>query len=136
MNCVTLVGRLTRDPEVRWSTGDNSMCIARFSVAVDRRTKKDGGQTADFPNVKAFGKTAEIIEKYFKKGMKIGIVGRLETGKYQNKDGKDVYYTEVIAENIEFVESKSASQNNTETPVTDEKGFQNADDIPEELPFN
>ena len=98
MNSVQLVGRFTRDPEIRYTDGGAS--IARFSVAVDRRFAKEGEQSADFINIVAFGKTAEFIEKYFKKGNRIGIVGRIQTGSYKNKDGATVYTTDVIAENV------------------------------------
>lgn len=105
MNTVQLVGRLTKDPDVKYTNGGTS--IARFTVAVDRRFKSEGGPTADFPSVVAFGKTAEFVEKYFHKGQRIGISGRLQTGSYEDKDGKKVYTTDVIAEAVEFVESKS-----------------------------
>jgi len=134
MNSVQLVGRFTRDPEIRYTDGGAS--IARFSVAVDRRFAKEGEQSADFINIVAFGKTAEFIEKYFKKGNRIGIVGRIQTGSYKNKDGATVYTTDVIAENVEFVESKQNNQSaqGTATPPAD---FMNIpDDIAEELPFN
>lgn len=134
MNAVQLVGRFTRDPEIRYTDGGAS--IARFSVAVDRRFAKEGEQSADFINIVAFGKTAEFIEKYFKKGNRIGIVGRIQTGSYKNKDGATVYTTDVIAENVEFVESKQNNQptQGTATPPAD---FMNIPDIPdEELPFN
>lgn len=144
MNNVQLVGRMTRDPETRWTTGNNQMCIARFTLAVDRRFKKDGDQqTADFISCKAFGKTAEFIEKYFNKGRRIGVVGRIETGSYE-KDGNKVYYTEVIVEQAEFVDNKSDASNNTETsfnnndskPSTPVDQFINVpDEIQEELPF-
>lgn len=143
MNSVQLVGRLTRDPDVRYT--DGGVTIARFSLAVDRRFKSDNSPTADFPNLVAFGKTAEFIEKYFRKGMRIGIQGRIQTGSYTNQDGNKVYTTDVVVENCEFVESKG-SQNNTSGNdsggfnnygPTDDDGFMNIpDDIDEELPFN
>ena len=105
MNSVQLVGRFTRDPEIRYSQGDNASCIASFSIAVDRPIKS-AQQTADFPNIVAFGKTAEFIEKYFRKGMRIGLNGRLQTRSYDNRDGKKVWVTEVVAEHVEFVENK------------------------------
>lgn len=144
MNSVQLVGRFTRDPEVRYSDGGST--IARFSLAVDRRFKSENGPTADFPNCIAFGKTAEFIEKYFRKGMRIGVQGRIQTGSYTNQEGVKVYTTDVVVENCEFVESKSAQQNPSEgnenrgfnsygEPGDD--GFMNIpDDIDEELPFN
>ncbi len=113
MNKAMLVGRLTRDPNVRYSQGDNPMCIARFTLAVDRRRSRNqdnNGQTADFISCIAFGKTGEFVEKYAHKGTKFDIVGRIQTGSYQNKDGQTVYTTEVVVEEIEFGESKGAQQ--------------------------
>lgn len=143
MNSVQLVGRFTKDPDVRYT--DGGMTIARFSLAVDRRFKSDNGPTADFPNLVAFGKTAEFIEKYFRKGMRIGIQGRIQTGSYTNNDGNKVYTTDVVVENCEFVESKGSHNNasgddsggfNNCGPA-DNDGFMNIpDDIDEELPFN
>ena len=139
MNCTQLVGRLTRDPEVRYSQGQNSMCIASFSIAVDRRFKKDGEPTADFINCKAFGKQGEFVEKYFTKGKRIGVVGRIQTGTYTNKDGQKVYYTEVVCDQVEFVDNKGDSGNGGQTPPAqqpDKDGFMNIPDgIDEELPF-
>ena len=110
MNKVILVGRLTRDPDVRYSQGEQSMAIARFSLAVDRRFKRDGdNQSADFISCVAFGKTAEFIEKYVHKGTKLVLEGRIQTGSYTNKDGVKVYTTDVVAENVEFAESKATS---------------------------
>lgn len=137
MNCVQLVGRLTKDPEIKY--GNNGTTIARFSVAVDRRFKSEGGPTADFPNIVAFGKTAEFLEKYFKKGMRIGLIGRIQTGSYEKQDGTKVYTTDVIAENVEFVESKQSSQETTQEPPAGSvgDGFMDIPDgIDEELPFN
>lgn len=144
MNKVELVGRLTRDPEVRYTQGENASAIARFSVAINRRFKNnEGNYDADFINCIAFGKSAEFIEKYFKKGMAIGIVGRLTTGNYTNKDGVKVYTTDVVVEDAEFVESKNSSgtsapsntPTNNNVPSADE--FMNIPDgIDEELPFN
>ena len=138
MNCVQLVGRLTRDPDVKYTNDGTS--IVRFGIAVDRRFKKEGGQTADFPNIVAFGKTAEFIEKYFRKGMRIGLMGRIQTGSYDHKDGYTVYTTDVIAENVEFVESKQQQEENTQAPATESSvgnGFMDIPDgIDEELPFN
>ena len=109
MNQVILMGRLTRDPEVRYSGGESSMAIARYTLAVDRRFKRDGEATADFINCVSFGKTAEFAERYFRKGIKIAVSGRIQTGSYTNKDGVKVYTTEVVVENQEFCESKAAS---------------------------
>ena len=144
MNKSILVGRLTRDPEVRYSQGENANAVARFTIAVNRRFKNnEGNYDADFINCVAFGKSAEFIEKYFKKGMAIGITGRIQTGNYTNKDGVKVYTTDVVVEEAEFVESKngggaSAPSNtpaNNNAPSAD--GFMNIPDgIDEELPFN
>lgn len=141
MNKVILMGRLTRDAEIRYSQDENSMAIARFSLAVDRRFRKDGEQGADFINCIAFGKTAEFYEKFGRKGTKFVIEGRIQTGSYTNKDGQRVYTTDVVVENTEFAESKSnnqsgnSSQNNS-VPSSD-YGFMNIPDgIDEELPFN
>lgn len=107
MNNVVLMGRLTRDPEVRYTQGDNPVAIARYTLAVDRRVKAaDGQQTADFINIISFGKTAESAEKMLHKGMKICIDGRIQSGSYTNKDGQKVYTTEVLAEHFEFCEKK------------------------------
>lgn len=132
MNSVCLVGRLTRDPEIKVSASGSS--YARFAIAVDRRKKDDG---ADFINIIAFGKTSEFIEKYFRKGQRIGITGRIQTGSYDGKDGKKVYTFDVIADNVEFVESKSASGPASATPANAD-GFVNVPDGLEDdgLPFN
>lgn len=133
MNKVQLVGRLTKDAEVRYSQGDSQMAIARFTVAVDRRGKNN---EADFISCVAFGKTAEFIEKYFSKGNRIGICGHIQTGSYTDKDNKKVYTTDVIADEAEFVESKSSAEQVKEQPKVDENGFMNIpDDIDEDLPF-
>lgn len=142
MNKVILMGRLTRDPEVRYSSGENATAVARFSLAVDRRFKREGEQNADFISCVAFGKTAEFIEKYFRKGMRMTLAGRIQTGSYTNKEGNKVYTTDVFVEECEFAESKKASEENRDTgyvpnnaPGSD--GFMNIPDgIDEELPFN
>lgn len=140
MNSVNLVGRLTRDPEVRYTEGGTS--IARFTVACDRKFKKQGDtQTADFISCVAFGKTAEFMEKYFNQGSKIGLCGRIQTGSYTNNDGIKVYTTDVVVDNVEFVESKTSSSGqgfNPEPSLADANdGFMNIPDgIDEELPFN
>ena len=108
MNKAILMGRLTRDPEVRYSAGENSMAIARYTLAVDRRFKRDGEATADFISCVAFGRSAEFAEKYFYQGIKIAVSGRIQTGSYTNRDGQKVYTTEVMVEDQEFAESKSA----------------------------
>ena len=113
MNKVILMGRLTKDPEVRYSQGDNAMAIAKYTLAVDRRVSRNASSdepTADFINITAFGKSGEFAEKYFRKGMKVAVTGRLQTGSYTNKDGVKVYTTDVIVEEQEFAESKAASQ--------------------------
>lgn len=141
MNNVVLVGRFTRDPDVRYTDGGTS--IARFSLAVDRRFKNDNGPTADFPNCVAFGKTAEFIEKYFRQGMRICVQGRIQTGSYTNQEGIKIYTTDVVVENCEFVESKAAQDNGSSTSgqqsgfgEADTDGFMHVPDgIDEELPF-
>ena len=115
MNKVVLMGRLTRNPEIRYSNGQGGeqLCIARFTLAVDRRfTRRDNNgneQTADFISIVVFGKLAEHVEKYYKQGLKIALSGRIQTGSYTNKDGQKVYTTEVVAEELEFAESKNAA---------------------------
>ena len=110
MNLVILMGRLTRDPEIRYSSGDSQTAVARFSIAVDRRFRRDGGQETDFFDCNAFGRSAEFVEKYLKKGVKIVLQGRIENNNYTNREGQKVYGTRIVAENIEFAESKAASQ--------------------------
>ena len=140
MNKCILVGRLTKDPETRVSQGDNGTTITRFSIAVNRRFKnKEGVYEADFPNCVCYGKTAEFVDQYFKKGMAIGITGRLATGSYTNKDGQKVYTTDVVVEEAEFVESKNSgsSDNNQSAPANKNTDFMSIPDgIDEELPFN
>lgn len=110
MNKVVLMGRLTRDPEVRYSQGERSTAVARYSLAVQRRFKREGDADADFINCVAFGRQAEFAEKYFRQGMKICISGRIQTGSYVNRDGIKVYTTDVVVEEQDFCESKNASQ--------------------------
>lgn len=146
MNKVILMGRLTKDPEVRYSQGENPMAIARYSIAVDRRGGRNNtdGQTADFINCVAFGKAAEFTEKYLRKGTKIAVTGRIQTGSYTNKDGVKVYTTDVVVEEQEFAESKNNagqdsgfSGGNSSSQMTAGDGFMNIPDgIDEELPFN
>ena len=112
MNKVILMGRLTRDPEVRYSAGENALAIARYTLAVDRRFRRDGEATADFISCVVFGRGAEFAEKYFHQGIRIVVSGRIQTGSYTNKDGNKVYTTEVVVEEQEFAESKNASGNN------------------------
>lgn len=143
MNKVILMGRLTRDPEVRYSQGENATAIARYTLAVDRRYKGNGDQSADFINCTAFGKSGEFAEKYLHKGTKIVVVGRIQTGSYTNKDGVKVYTTEVVVEEHEFAESKKTSEEGDSAaapapaPTGAGDGFMNIPDgIDEELPFN
>lgn len=141
MNKVILMGRLTRDPEVRYTQGENPMAIARYSLAVNRMTKQQEGQpSADFPNILVFGKMAEFAEKYLHKGTKIVLVGRLQTGSYTNKDGVKVYTTEVVVESQEFAESKNTQGESGNAPHESQAaddGFMNIPDgLDEELPFN
>ena len=122
MNSVHLMGRLTRDPEIKVSqTANGQMTVARYTLAVDRRYKKDGEQSADFISCVAFGKSGEFAEKYLHKGTKIAITGRIQTGSYTNKDGAKVYTTDVVAEEHEFCESKAVAQN-TETSAPEQSG--------------
>ncbi|MCI8561359.1 MAG: single-stranded DNA-binding protein [Dorea sp.] len=151
MNKVILMGRLTRDPEVRYSQSENSMAIARYTLAVDRRFRRnnDGEQTADFIGCVAFGRSAEFAERYFRQGLKVVVTGRIQTGSYTNKDGQKVYTTDVVVEDQEFAESKATSDANaggfrqsapTPAPASMPDagdGFMNIPDgIDEELPFN
>ena len=143
------MGRLTRDPEVRYSQGENAMAIARYTLAVDRRFNRNGGddQSADFIGCVAFGRSGEFAEKYFRKGTKVLVTGRIQTGSYTNKDGVKVYTTDVVVEDQEFAESKNSSGNdggytgggNSRVPEPSGAGdgFMNIPDgIDEELPFN
>ena len=147
MNKVILMGRLTRDPEIRYSQGEQSMAIARYTVAVDRRFQRNNsdGQTADFIPCVAFGRSGEFAEKYFHKGIKVVVEGRIQTGSYTNKEGQKVYTTEVIVENQEFAESKNANGGGGDFAPADRPapesasvdGFMNIpDSIDEELPFS
>lgn len=135
------MGRLVRDPDVRYSQGEHSMAIARYTLAVDRRLKRDGDQSADFVGCVVFGKSAEFAEKYFHQGLKIAIIGRIQTGSYTNKDGNKVYTTDVFVEEQEFVESKKSSDNQvsrqSQNSQSNSDGFMNIPEgIDEELPFN
>ena len=142
MNKVILMGRLTRDPEVRYTSGDNSLAIARYTLAVDRRFKREGEATADFIGCVAFGRQAEFTEKYFRQGLKVVITGRIQTGSYVNKDGVKVYTTDVVVEEQEFAESKAVAKSQEieqkpEKKNVDVEGFMNIPEgIEEELPFN
>ena len=144
MNRVILMGRLTRDPEVRYSQGERSMAIARYTLAVDRRGRRgqdgDQGQTADFINIVAFDRAGEFAEKYFHKGIRIVITGRIQTGSYTNKDGQRIYTTDVIVDEQEFADAKrdgaESSHYGASSPIGD--GFMNIPDGVEDevLPFN
>ena len=152
MNKVIMMGRLTRDPEVRYSQGANQTAVARFSIAVDRRMKREGEPDADFFNCTCFGKQAEFVEKYLHKGIKVVLSGRVQNDNYTNKDGQMVYGVRVMVDELEFAESKNASgnasgngnnagnaSNGNNAPATGGAGdaFMNIPDgIDEELPFN
>ena len=152
MNKVILMGRLVRDPEVRYTQGDNQMAIARYTLAVDRRFNRNGDEnTADFISCVAFGKSGEFAERYFRKGTKVLVTGRIQTGSYTNKDGVKVYTTDVVVEDQEFAESKNSNNNSGDNygnnfgggnsqsaaPMAADDGFMNIPDgIDEELPFN
>lgn len=139
MNKVILIGRLVADPEVRYSQSDNPLAVARYRLAVDRRFKREGDeQTADFISCVAIGKNGEFAEKYLRKGMKIAVSGRIQTGSYTNKDGVKVYTTDVIVEEHDFCESKTSSDNSGRPePAAYNDGFMNIpDSIDDEIPFN
>ena len=141
MNKVILMGRLARDPEVRYG-GANNTAVAKYSLAVPRKFKRDGDQECDFINCVAFGKLGEFAEKYLRKGIKIAIVGRIQTGSYTNKDGQKVYKTDVVVEEQEFAESKNSScgNNSSGNALVQNNGGEDfmhiPDGIDEELPFN
>ena len=144
MNKCILMGRLTREPEMRYSQGENSVAIARYTLAVDHRYKREGDeQTADFINCVAFGKAGEFAEKYFHKGTKITVVGRIQTGSFTSKEGQKVYTTDVVVEEQEFAESKNSgsgvetSNTSSNNNASSGEGFMNIPDgIDEQLPFN
>ena len=151
MNKVILMGRLTRDPDIRYSQGERQMAIARYTLAVDRRFRRDGEATADFINCVVFGRGAEFAEKYFHQGIRIVVSGRIQTGSYTNREGQKVYTTEVVVEEQEFAESKAVSDSHVgrapagaptpyEAPspsAASADGFMNIPDgIDEELPFS
>ncbi|MBE5886515.1 MAG: single-stranded DNA-binding protein [Lachnospiraceae bacterium] len=147
MNKVILMGRLTRDPDVRYSQGENPTAIARYSLAVDRRFNRGDENNTDFINIVAFGRAGEFAEKYLHKGTKVLVTGRIQTGSYTNKDGQKVYTTDVVAEDQEFAESKNASSeggyagnsnySRNEAPAAADGDFMSIPDgIVEELPFN
>lgn len=134
MNKIILMGRLTRDPEVRYG-GSNNMAIARFSLAVDRRFKREGQPDADFFDCTAFGKTAEFVEKYLSKGVKVVIDGEMQNNNYTNKEGRKVYGFRVVVNQIEFAESKKTSQQNTERQAESDEFINIPEGIDGELPF-
>lgn len=148
MNKVILIGRLTRDPEVRYSSGASSTAIANFSIAVDRRFKREGDPDADFFDCTAFGKQAEFVERYLKKGTKMVVVGRLQNDNYTNKEGQKVYRIRIMVDELEFAESKNAAGGNGQAggdyqpgakpqPMAAADGFMNiSEGIDEELPFS
>ena len=152
MNKVILMGRLTRDPDVRYSAGESGTSVARYTLAVDRRfNKRDGEATADFISCVAFGRSAEFAEKYFHQGLKVVVTGRIQTGSYTNKDGQKVYTTDIVVEEQEFAESKAAGNEQVSStaaarpnpaqasmPKADAHGFMNIPDGVEDegLPFN
>ena len=138
MNKVIEIGRLTKDPEIRYSQGANTTCIARYTLAVDRKFKQDGQPTADFINCIAFGKLGEFAEKYLHKGIKIAVTGRIQTGSYKNKDGNTAYTTDVVVEEQEFCESKSQSNSQPQpTPSNDNSWMSIPDNLDDSsLPFN
>ena len=137
MNKVILIGRLTRDPEVRYSQGQNPIAVARYSLAVNRKTTREGEPDADFINCIALGKNGDFAEKYLRKGMKIAVEGRIQTGSYTNRDGQRVYTTDIVVESHEFCESKGNDTQQTSPQSSYNDGFMNiADSLDEELPFN
>ena len=145
MNKVILMGRLTRDPDIRHSAGENAQAVARYTLAVDRRFKRDGDATGDFIGCVAFGRQAEFAERYLHQGTKIAVTGRIQTGSYTNRDGQRVYTTDVVIEEQEFAESKAAAgnggQNNysrsSSAATSDADGFMNIPDgLDDELPFS
>lgn len=134
MNKVILIGRTTKEADVRYSQGEKAMAIARISIALERKYKREGEPTADFVNCIAFGKTAETIAKYVLKGTKIAVVGHIQTGSFTNKEGQKVYTTDVVIDEFEFCESKNNQQSNA--PQTSGDGFMSIPDgIEDELPF-
>ena len=127
---------MTKDPEIRYSQGANTTCVARYTLAVDRKFKQEGQPNADFINCIAFGKLGEFAEKYLHKGVKIAVTGRIQTGSYTNKDGQKIYTTDVVVEEQEFCESKSQSNSQPQPTPSVDMGFMNIDTDMESLPFN
>ena len=137
MNKVIEIGRLTKDPDIRYSQGANTTCVARYTLAVDRKFKQEGQPTADFINCIAFGKLGEFAEKYLHKGTKIAVTGRIQTGSYKNKDGNTVYTTDVVVEEQEFCESKSQSNSQPQPTQSNDNSWMNIPDgVEDSLPFN
>lgn len=151
MNKTILMGRLTRDPEVRYSAGENATAIARFTLAVNRRFRRDGEQNADFISCVAFGKTAEFIEKYITQGRQVCVCGRIQTGSYTNRDGQKVYTTEVVVEEVDFADSRrsddaapapsaaapnGAPTNSMPAPESDTADPMGGFDVDGDIPFN
>lgn len=133
MNSVVLIGRLTRDPELKYTGGSNQMAVATFTLAIDRPTKAGGEKKTDFPRITVFGRQAENCEKYTCKGRLVGVQGRIQTGSYTNKEGATVYTTDVVADRVEFLEFKNkTAQNSNEPPQYPPEGFTAVtdDDIP------
>ena len=130
MNKVILMGRLTRDPDIRYSQGENTMCVARYTLAVDRRFKQDGQPSADFISCVAFAKAAEFAEKYLHQGTKIVIEGRIQTGSYTNKEGQKVYTTDVVVESSEFAESKASASNESQPQYDVPQPVDEEDELP------
>lgn len=144
MNKVVLIGRLTRDPDVRYSTGEKQTAVARYTLAVDRKYKRDGEQAADFIGCVSFGRNAEFAEKYLHQGIKIAVFGRIQTGSYTNREGQKVYTTDIVVEEHDFCEKKADGdapqwiQSQGQAPYTDSNGFMSIPDGVEDegLPFN
>jgi len=137
MNKVILMGRLTRDPDVRYSQGEKAIAVARYTLAVNKAFKREGEPDADFINCVTFGRNAEFAEKYFKQGTKLVVCGRIQTGSYVNKDGIKIYTTDIIVDEQEFAESKKTSESQTTSSASKGDDFMNIPDgIDEELPFS
>ena len=139
MNKVILMGNLTRDPEIRYTQGEKSMAIARFSLAINRRFSRDGETNVDFFNCTAFGKQAEFVEKYFRQGSRMLLVGRIQNDNYTNKNGEKVYSVQIMADEIEFAERKQSGGNNNSEPEQkqdDDDFMEIPENIESELPFN
>ena len=136
MNKIILMGRLTKDPEVRYTQGENSIAIASFSLAVNRKFKREGEPEADFFNCTAFGRLGEFVEKYLKQGAKILLVGRVQNNNYTNKEGQKVYGVQIMADEIEFAESKKQDAAEDNAPLVTKDGFFNIPQgMEEEMPF-